>query len=87
MFISAGYSSYLAWRVMASGGEHGRTADSFAIPLCLWQRAEFLCPPSSSGSSTAATSRSCSGEGGGGKGERDSLRLRIAQLHHEYWRE
>lgn len=56
-----------------------RTADSFALPLCLWQRAAFLSPSSSSSSSSSAR--------GGGQRERDSLRLRIAQLDHEYWKE
>ena len=50
-----------------------RTADSFAVPLCLWQRAAFLSPPPGSVASD------------GGGGERDSLRLRIAQLKHEHW--
>ena len=59
---------------MASGDD--RTADNFALPLCLWQRAAFLSPSSSSSSTR-----------GGGQRERDSLRLRIAQLDHEYWKE
>ena len=57
-----------------------RTASSFAVPLCLWQRAAFLYPPSSASGNVT----SCSGEAG--RSERDSLRLRIAQLNHEYWR-
>ena len=51
-----------------------RKADGFAVPLCLWQRAAFLSP--APGDADA--------DGGG---ERDSLRLRIAQLKHEHWRE
>ncbi|CAI7993261.1 hypothetical protein GBAR_LOCUS1235, partial [Geodia barretti] len=60
------------------------TDDSFTVPLCLWQRAAFLS--SAPGPSTSG-SRAAGGGPGSSGGERDSLRLRIAQLKHEYWRD
>ena len=51
-------------------------ADSFALPLRLWQRATFLSPPSSSARGQ-----------GEGRGARDAVRLRIAQLDYEYWKQ
>lgn len=59
----------------------GMGTENFAVPLCLWQKAAFL-----SSSSGPLTGRTNSGTGGG-REERDSLRLRIAQLHHERWKE
>ena len=79
----AGIFLFLVCRSMAGSEKAADPADdSFAVPLCLWQRAAFLSPPSSSGSSAAAGEPEASS-----RGERDSLRLRIAQLKHEYWRE
>ena len=54
-----------------------RTADSFAVPLCLWQRTACLSSPPF-GSSTNSN---------GEEGVKDSLRLRLAQLNHEFWKE
>ena len=57
--------------------EPDRAAESSAVPLCLWQRAAFLSPTFSTSSSRE----------GGWREESDSVRLRLAQLDHEYWRE
>ena len=67
-------------RAMASS----RELESFAIPLCLWQRAAFLSP--SPFSPVTSTSSIVKGNEGG-REERDSLRLRLAQLRHEHSRE
>ena len=68
------FSSCLSPSQLQSQTPVEREADDFAIPLCLWQRAAFLSPIPGDADTD-------------GGGERDSLRLCIAQLKHEQWRE